>query len=235
MSTRISSLLVKELRTGVFKDSEKLPAELELSEKLGVSRTVIRDALADLESKGFIERVRGIGTVINREIVNLSNRLDIKCDRDKMILDCGAKPTQDTIKVRAEIADEAMAEQLKLDDDLRVIVCEKRILADGVPVIYVMDYFPMELFDGMDYRDIDWSMPLHEIFETYCGLSVVMDISKIAAVGADERIARKLNIAEGKPILYLDEVGYCKLSRPILHSIEYYTDYFNFTVLRKKL
>ncbi|MEG2372033.1 MAG: winged helix-turn-helix domain-containing protein, partial [Hydrogenoanaerobacterium sp.] len=61
MSTQVSALLMKELKTGIFCKSEKLPSEVELAERLGVSRTVIRDALSDIEREGFVERVRGIG------------------------------------------------------------------------------------------------------------------------------------------------------------------------------
>ena len=78
MSTQVSALLIRELSEGVFQQADRLPSEVELSERLGVSRTVIRDALSDLEREGLIERVRGIGTVINREIVNLTSRLDLK-------------------------------------------------------------------------------------------------------------------------------------------------------------
>ncbi len=65
-SSQISFLLMRELKSGVFSKSQKLPSELELADMLNVSRTAIRDALSDIEREGFIERVRGIGTVINR-------------------------------------------------------------------------------------------------------------------------------------------------------------------------
>ena len=65
MSTQVSALLIRELKEGAYAQAERLPSEVELSEQIGVSRTVIRDALSDLEREGLIERVRGIGTVIN--------------------------------------------------------------------------------------------------------------------------------------------------------------------------
>ena len=108
------------------------------------------------------------------------------------------------------------------------------MLADGVPVIYSVDYISMGLFSDLDYRDIDWSLPVFDIFETYCGLTVITDIAKIAATNGCDKIRAKLNIPEGQAMIMLDEVGYCKLSRPVLRSLEYYTDFFDFTMLRKK-
>ena len=49
---------------GVFKKGDKLPSERELSEKMGVSRTSIREALRVLETMGVIESRQGEGNFI---------------------------------------------------------------------------------------------------------------------------------------------------------------------------
>lgn len=234
MSTQVSSLLIKELKDGVFSASERLPSEVELSERLGVSRTVIRDALSDLEREGLIERVRGIGTVINREIVRLNNRLDLKIEYNELIRDTGYRPVTDSIQIRIEPSDDELAEKLQIDAGAEVIVCEKRILAGDIPVIYSIDYLPVALFDGMNYSDIDWSSPVFDILDRYCGLIVVTDIAKVCATNASPAIRQKLSVKDGDALMMLDEVGYCKLSRPVMRSYEYYTNFFDFTMLRKK-
>ena len=78
ISQQIAARLLEELRDGRFASEERLPAEVELAAGLGVSRTVVRDALAELEREGYVERVRGIGTVINRQVVAVRGRLDQK-------------------------------------------------------------------------------------------------------------------------------------------------------------
>ena len=72
--------LLEELRRGHYADAAQLPSELELADVLGVSRTVVRDALSDLERDGYLERVRGIGTLVNRDVVQLKNRMDQKLE-----------------------------------------------------------------------------------------------------------------------------------------------------------
>ena len=234
MSTQISSLLIKELKEGVFAHAERLPAEVELSERLGVSRTVIRDALSDLEREGFIERVRGIGTVINREIVNLNTRLDLKIEYYELIQSCGYHPHSDQIQVRLERADEELAGKLHLDTGARVTVCEKRVLAGELPVIYSIDYLPFYLFSELNYEDIDWSLPIFDILYHHCGLTVVTDIAQVIPTNATPAIRQRLQLADGEALMLLDEVGYCKLSRPVMRSYEFYTNFFDFTMLRKK-
>ena len=69
ISDRIVAALLEELRTGCYADADRLPAEVDLAAQLGVSRTVIRDALSEMERAGYIERVRGIGTVDRKSVV----------------------------------------------------------------------------------------------------------------------------------------------------------------------
>lgn len=234
MSTQVSALLIRELSEGVFRQADRLPSEVELSERLSVSRTVIRDALSDLEREGLIERVRGIGTVINRDIVNLTSRLDLKFEYNELIRAAGYVPHSDSISLRVEYADEDLAEKLQIDVGAGVIVCEKRVLAGKIPVIYSVDYLALSLFDGMSYADIDWSEPIFDILDRHCGLIVVTDIARVSATNATPAIRQKLEVPDGEALLLLDEVGFCKLSRPVLRSLEFYTNFFDFTMLRKK-
>lgn len=235
MSTQVSLLLIKELKNGIFANALKLPAEVELSERLGVSRTVIRDALSDLEREGFIERTRGVGTVINRDIVNLTNRLDLKLEYNELILNSGYHPNTDSINLRLETANEELASKLDVDLGVQVIVCEKRILAGTIPVIYSFDYLCMDLFKDINYKTIDWGRPIFDILENYCGVLVSTDITKVNATNADEYIRRKMNLSEKDALIQLDEVGYARPSRPVLRSISFYTNFFDFFMLRKKL
>lgn len=57
-------MLLEKLRAGALKDGEKIPSERELSEAIGVSRTVVREALNSLQLAGLVERRVGDGTYV---------------------------------------------------------------------------------------------------------------------------------------------------------------------------
>ena len=64
ISGQIADHLGKLIMTGVLKPGERLPAERSLAERFKVSRTSIREALSELESKQLIERVQGRGSTV---------------------------------------------------------------------------------------------------------------------------------------------------------------------------
>ena len=133
ISDRIVSALLEELRTGRYAQTDRLPAEVDLAAELGVSRTVIRDALSEMERAGYIERVRGIGTVVNRSVLNLRSRLDQKLEYYPLIRSFGSYPHADGIQIYPVRAGEELARDLAIEPGDDVICIKKRILADTTP------------------------------------------------------------------------------------------------------
>lgn len=58
--------ILRGVKIGIFPPGERLPAERELSERLGVSRATLREALAELQAAGFVSVQRGRygGTIV---------------------------------------------------------------------------------------------------------------------------------------------------------------------------
>lgn len=234
ISGQVRRVLIREMETGIFQDAEKLPSELELCRQLGVSRTVVRDALSSMEEDGLVTRARGVGTVINHAVVGMKNRLDRKLEYGELIARSHFKPQTDGVRLREENADERTAGQLGIPPGTRLLVCEKRVLAGETPVIYSSDRLPASLFSGMDIQKIDWGRPIFTILEKSCGIKIVENIARLTATNADPLIRGQLNLKPGKALYRLDEVGRDAERRPILSSVEYYTDFFRFSLLRKR-
>jgi GntR family transcriptional repressor for pyruvate dehydrogenase complex len=64
LSERISLSLRQEYLSGQLSGGQKLPTELQLSEVFGVSRTVIREAVAGLAADGLLESRQGAGIFV---------------------------------------------------------------------------------------------------------------------------------------------------------------------------
>jgi GntR family transcriptional regulator, transcriptional repressor for pyruvate dehydrogenase complex len=67
-SEKLSQSVVRQIEQlilrGILRPGERLPAERELSERLGVSRPSLRDAIADLSLRGLVETRPGAGVYV---------------------------------------------------------------------------------------------------------------------------------------------------------------------------
>ena len=68
LSDRIALELDAMIQRGDFKPGERLPAERQLAEQLGVSRPSLREAIQKLASKGILKSRQGGGTFVNRSL-----------------------------------------------------------------------------------------------------------------------------------------------------------------------
>lgn len=61
---QIKQHILGDIRKGVWKPGEKLPTELDLAERFGVSVGTVRRAMGGLEDEGIISRREGSGTFV---------------------------------------------------------------------------------------------------------------------------------------------------------------------------
>jgi len=235
ISDRVVTRLLQELRSGRFAHDKQLPAEVELAALLSVSRTVIRDALSEMERAGYIERVRGIGTVINRDVLAMQNRLDQKLEYYPLIRSLGGYPHADNIQIQLLAADAELAASLALSPGDEVVCIKKRVLSDSTPVIYSVDYLPRHLFGSRDCSRLDLTPSVFDVLEKECGQLPASNLTHIRACCGDETIRAALRLGPGDALLLLDEICFNRLCQPIMRSFSYYTDYFDFSLLRKML
>jgi GntR family transcriptional repressor for pyruvate dehydrogenase complex len=63
--TQVVERIEKLIIDGHLKPGDRLPAERELSERFGVSRVVVREAVKALQEKGLVEIRPGVGTFVH--------------------------------------------------------------------------------------------------------------------------------------------------------------------------
>lgn len=236
-SQHTAARLLEELENGRYSGAAQLPSELELASDLGVSRTVVRDALSELERDGYLERVRGIGTLVNRDVVQLKNRMDQKLEFYKMIRAIGKEPRSDNLSVTREIASLALAEKLQLPTDApqTLVFVRRRVMADDTPVLFSTDILPLSLFDNKRLEGIDFSQPIFDIAARHCHTEVTETVAHLHAVSGPAGIRRQLALRPEQALLQLEEICYSRLCKPVLCCQTYYTDFFDFAMVRKLL
>ncbi len=77
---RIAAEIAREINDGKLKAGDKLPTEHVLSKTFGVSRSVIREAIAQLRNEGAVETRQGVGAFVT----DPRQRVSIRIERSKL-------------------------------------------------------------------------------------------------------------------------------------------------------
>lgn len=231
----IRAQLLFAMREGEYANCDRLPRESVLSEKLGISRTQLRDILASLEREGFITRRHGVGTLINRYALDSHARMDIEVEFLDMIRQSGFTPDVASLQVSEGMADAAIAAQLRIEEGAPIIRVSRLCTADGKPAIYCEDILNKAIVKG-DYTLKDLKLPIFHFLQQFCGVSAYLDLTDLKPIVADAALSELLQVPVGAPLLHMDEVDYDIDGNPVFCSKEYFVDgIFRHTVLRKKL
>lgn len=77
LPTQIAAKIGQEITAGGLKPGEKLPPETEMAKTFGVSRSVVREAIAQLRNEGMLDTRQGVGAFVlgrqNRPIIRLDS------------------------------------------------------------------------------------------------------------------------------------------------------------------
>ena len=228
----IRSQLLSAMRSA---DCARLPRESVLAEKLGISRTQLRDILASLEREGFITRRHGVGTIINRHVLNAQTRMDIEVEFLDMIRQNGHEAAVAYVRVSDGTADKRIAQQLQIPEGTPIIRVARLCTADGRPAIYCEDVVEKALARG-NYTIKDFKLPIFHFLQRFCGVNPYMDLTDVRPTVADAALSEVFQVPVGSPLLNMEEVDFDIDGKPVFCSSEYFADgIFRHTVMRKKL
>ena len=231
----IRERLLWEMKEGMFAQCERLPRETMLSEKLGISRTQLRDALAALEQEGYITRRLGVGTMINRHVLNVKSRMDIETELLDVILNNGYKAQMHFFSAREEKAEGVIAQKMEISEGTPILAISKVCTADGKPALYFQDFLDKRMIQK-EYSEEDLKVPVFEFLREKCDTSAYMDLTQLRAVAADEEVASILEVPLGTPLLSMEEVDYNIEGNIVFYSRQFFKGgMFEQTVLRKRL
>ena len=231
----IRSQLLSAMRSGEYADCARLPRESVLAEKLGISRTQLRDILASLEREGFITRRHGVGTIINRHVLNVQTRMDIEVEFLDMIRQSGHQAAVAFVRVSDGTADAKIADQLQIPEGTPIIRIARLCTADEKPAIYCEDVIEKAIAKG-NYTLKDLKLPIFHFLQQFCGVNAYMDLTDVRPAAADAALSEIFQIPIGTPLLNMDEVDFDIDGKPVFCSREYFVDgIFRLTVMRKKL
>jgi len=233
----LTDIAQQELRQaivgGTFGPGSQLPTEAELCEMLGVSRTVVREALRVLEDDGLVARRHGIGTFVRNHPI-LKN-LNFNFGITEMIESAGLKSGTSHLALLKETADQEKAEQLRVDQGTPLITVERIRTADGRPVVYSLDTMTEALIQraGFDPQLL-LTESIYSLLQTSLGQVIEYGIARLLPVAAPRQVVEKLHLPSNALTLYIVQTDYSSDDQALVYSCEYHLpDAFDFIVWRR--
>jgi GntR family transcriptional regulator len=213
---QLSESLRDGIQNGLWKPGDQLPGEHALCDSYGLSRSVVRQALSELEHEGLIYRRRGKGAfVAEAKIVeSLAQKLT---GFHQDMRERGHRPVSQVLIQAVVPAPAGIARELALPAGAPVVHLQRLRFVSDEPIVLVSSYLPEALCPGLEGVDFS-EQSLYAYLEYAYGLHIARGRRRMEAVGASEREAALLQVAAGAPLLKLDSVSYLAEGTPI----EYY-------------
>jgi GntR family transcriptional regulator len=201
LSQAVTHNLLEEIRVGKYKDAKRLPPEDELSFEFGASRSMMRECLTELERIGILNRHKGIGTLINRRIVDIPTRLDIIKGLDSLLVELGYTITSPYLNVHEGMADEEVARNLEIPVNSPVLIYERVVATNDKPSLYLCDYVPISLLPEKKYIPKRMIPSIFQFLKQEAGIETNMFLTEIRAVVFLKKLRSNLTWKTNTPVL----------------------------------
>ncbi len=197
------------IRSGTLKAGARLDNEVELAERLGLSRPTVRAAFLYLANKGMVIRKRGTGTLVAKERIDRDVELTSLYDD---LAAAGRMPSTQVVRNEVGHASDAVASALHLPERSLVICLERIRLADGEPIALMHNYLPaaqIHLSSEM--------LTEHGLYELLraAGIRLGSATQRMSAKNATTTEAKILNEARGAALLTMERIAYDDNDRPV--------------------
>jgi len=136
---QIYEILFAKINSGEFRTGDRIPSEDELCSIYNVSRVTVRNSIKRLVEEGALVKKQGKGTFVASPVVVESTSAQGSFTRS--CLQMGWTPSTRLISRKMLIPGAEIAKVLELSEDQRVICIKRARIANGIPVIFEVDYF----------------------------------------------------------------------------------------------
>jgi GntR family transcriptional regulator len=230
---QIKVALLHGIEEGWLEPGRQLPRERELAEFLGVSLAPVRQAMADLNKEGYLDRARGRGTFVRARKVD--EKIAILGSFHEALRRQGIEPSMGVLDDEIGEAPKHVAGALGLRGG-KVWKLRRQALIDGQPVALLTAWLPARyassLRAGRNFAKESLYAALAEVHGVV--MSQADNLIEVDRAGLDE--ATQMRLPPGAPLLKVIGVTRDQNDRRVEYSeVLYDADRFRFSIESRRM
>lgn len=237
MEQKSSALRAKEMflslyQAGEFTPGSRIPSEVQMAERLGVSRETWRKALGLLRSDGLLVSKHGSGTYLLERPRRIANDLAQLQSMTKMIAAAGIeeKASEVVCSIGRVPADVTRFFEAPPTEEFFTLRRIRR--ADCGVISASLSYLPRKYTEELEQH-----MPpsIFSYLEEKHGIRISRALTELFIPAADDLMCDFLQLPEGCSAFGFRQYHYDSRGNPLLYSLDYLrSDLFHFTIMRTR-
>lgn len=214
-------------------DDGLLPSEATLSQRLGVSRATLREALSQLEQASLIVRRHGIGTFVSPGHPLVGLGLEELQSIETLAQRIGVAIHMGECEIRVRAAAPGEAEALKVSAETQVLAFQRVMMSGERPIAFLIDVVPTDVLDPKELGD-SFDGSVLDFLLRRRDPPLKHSHTELSAEAADTDLAHRLHLPVGDPLLKFTAQLYAATGRVVDYSISYFSPgHFRFHIIRR--
>lgn len=209
---QLKQQMLEKIERGEWKPGDSVPTEQELQRSYHLSRTTVRQALAEMVMEGRLVRQRGRGTYVAQPKFphDPLRRRTI----EQYLLEQGMRPGLKVLDERRMVAPAEVAARLRLSPGARAYCLRRLRLANDEPIGHLVSYVPEALAEGID-RDALEKGSSTDYLKRLPQMRQHCIERSIEAVAAGQSEVKLLGVKRGAPMLCIERLILAQDGAPI--------------------
>lgn len=195
----VSADLARKVAADGLAPGDRIGSERELADRYGVSRWIVRKALATLENDGVITQTNGRTGGVFVAHKKVVRDLGVLEGLPQYLRTQGFEAGTAVLGTRMVPADDDLSRELELPTASWVLQVDRLRLAAGLPLSVESVWLPAHMFPGLFDHSLVGS--IYELLESEYRIERGEAVETIEAVAAAADLATALQVAPGTPVL----------------------------------
>lgn len=217
---QLETLILEEIENGTYPVGSMIPTEKELSQMFDVSRTTVRQAIADLVQKERLYRTKSKGTFVAHPKTS-QDFMHTILSYDEDVRAAGRTPGTEVLELNVVELPQDVAYAMEMAPGSKAVYLYRKRTVDDAPFVRVETYLPYEQCSFLLEHDFA-KESLYDVLSHSVQTHIVKIVRTCEAHSANTEDAEVLGIKRGRPIHFFNSIGYNQAGEIIEYSLARY-------------